>query len=168
MSVKNLYVHSFRTDIGLIRSAATSGGLAIISLPIESTAAFEKKIQKYFSDYKVLNGGKINKRFEKQLQAYLEGRRSKFELKLDIQATPYQKKILKLVARIPFGKTATYGEIARQSGKPRAYRAVGHANAANNLPLVIPCHRVVAAVGLGGYGGGLGLKRKLLKIEGVL
>lgn len=168
MTKKNLYVHSFRTDIGLIRSASTSKGLALVALPIESTAAFERKIEKYFKDYEILNGGETNREFEKQLRAYLGGRLRKFTLKLDIQATPFQKDILKLVARIPFGKTATYGDIARQSGRPRAYRAVGHANAANNLPLVIPCHRVVSADGLGGYGGGLNLKKKLLKIEGVI
>ncbi|MCK4301404.1 MAG: MGMT family protein, partial [candidate division Zixibacteria bacterium] len=69
------------------------------------------------------------------------------------------------VARIPYGRTCTYGEIARAVGHPRASRAVGGANANNNLPLVIPCHRVVAANGLGGYGGGLAMKRRLLKIE---
>ncbi|MFZ5980844.1 MAG: methylated-DNA--[protein]-cysteine S-methyltransferase [Candidatus Zixiibacteriota bacterium] len=168
MIKKTLYVHSFQTAIGLIRSAATSKGLALISLPVESTVVFEKKIQKYFSNFEILNGGETNKKFEKQLSSYLDGRLHKFTLKLDIQATPFQEKILGLVARIPFGKTVTYGEIARQAGRPRACRAVGHANAANNLPLVIPCHRVVAADGLGGYGGGLNLKRKLLKIEGVL
>jgi methylated-DNA-[protein]-cysteine S-methyltransferase len=87
---------------------------------------------------------------------------------LDIRATPFQKKVLRRVARIPFGKTATYGRVAASVGAPNASRAVGQANASNNLPLVIPCHRVVAANGLGGYGGGLTLKKRLLNLEGAL
>ncbi|TET95557.1 MAG: MGMT family protein, partial [Candidatus Zixiibacteriota bacterium] len=72
------------------------------------------------------------------------------------------------VARIPYGRTMTYGEVARAVGSPKACRAVGTANAQNNLPLVIPCHRVVASSGLGGYGGSVEMKKRLLRLEGAL
>ncbi len=75
--------------------------------------------------------------------------------------------VLERVAAIPYGHTLTYGAIARAIGKPGAARAVGAANARNPLPLLIPCHRVVASNGLGGYGGGLAMKRRLLELEGL-
>ena len=166
--MNNLYVHSFATSLGNIHTAATDKGLAIVSLPGKSRKSFESRINKHFPGYRVLSGGPINNQAQKQINAYLDGRLKKFTLKLDIQGTPFQKKILKQVARIPYGKTATYGEIAVLSGCPGASRAVGNANARNCLPLVIPCHRVVAVNGPGGYDGGVKMKLKLLKMEGSL
>lgn len=166
--MKRLFLHSFDTPIGTIRTATTEKGLALISLPGESQRFFEGRIEKLFSECEIRSGGKINKQAEKQLTAYLEGRLKKFTLELDIHASPFYKKVLKRVAKIPYGKTMSYGEIACAVGHPRAYRAVGTANANNNLPLVIPCHRVVASTGLGGFGGGLQMKKRLLKLEGAL
>ncbi|MCK4574155.1 MAG: MGMT family protein, partial [candidate division Zixibacteria bacterium] len=99
---------------------------------------------------------------------FMAGTLKKFNVKLDIQATPFQKKVLARVAEIPYGKTMTYGDVAAAVGNPRASRAVGTANARNNLPLIIPCHRVVALNGIGGYGGSEELKRKLLQMEGAI
>jgi O-6-methylguanine DNA methyltransferase len=166
--MKKLFLHSFATRIGTIRTAATEKGLALISLPGEPRKYFEGKIEELFSEYEISSGGKVNLQAEKQLAAYLDGRLKKFTLKLDIHASPFQKKVLRRVARIPYGKTMTYGEVARAVGNPKACRAVGMANAQNNLPLVIPCHRVVASSGLGGYGGGLKMKKWLLRLEGAL
>lgn len=166
--MKKLFLHSFATKIGTVRTAATEKGLAIISLPREPRKYFEGKIKKLFSEYEISSWGKVNKQTEKQLAAYLDGRLKKFTLKLDIHASPFQKKVLKRVARIPYGRTMTYGEVARAVGSPKACRAVGTANAQNNLPLVIPCHRVVASSGLGGYNRGIEMKKRLLRLEGAL
>ena len=166
--MKKLFVHTFAARIGTIRTAATEKGLAFISLPRESRKRFEGKIKKLFSGYQVCPGGKVNLLAERQLVAYLDGQLKKFTLKLDLRASPFQKKVLKRVARIPYGRTMTYGEIARAIGSPKACRAVGAANAQNNLPLVIPCHRVVASSGLGGYGTGIAMKKRLLRLEGAL
>ncbi len=166
--MKKLFLHSFPSKIGTIRTAATDKGLALISLPGESRKHFEEKIEKLFSGYEICPGGKVNLRAERQLAAYLDGRLKKFTLKLDTHASPFHRKVLKRVARIPYGKTMTYGEVARAVGNPRASRAVGSANAQNNLPLVIPCHRVVASSGLGGYGAGIKMKKRLLRLEGAL
>lgn len=107
--------------------------------------------------------------FARQLQQYLGGRRKRFTLPIDWKRTsPFQRKILKATSRIPYGQTRTYGEVARQVGRRHAARAAGQALASNPFPLVIPCHRVLAADGsLGGYSapGGVRLKRRLLRIE---
>jgi O-6-methylguanine DNA methyltransferase len=166
--MNNLYVHSFETGLGNVYTAATDKGLAIVSLPGKSRKSFETKINKHFPGFRILVGGPVNKQAQKQITAYLDGKLKKFTLELDIQGTPFQKKVLQQVARIPYGKTATYGEVAVLSGRPGAFRAVGNANACNCLPLVIPCHRVVAANGPGGYDGGVKMKLRLLKMEGSI
>jgi O-6-methylguanine DNA methyltransferase len=166
--MKRLFLHSFNTKIGTVRTAATEKGLALVSLPGEPRKYFEGRIERLFSDYEIYTGGSVNAQAEKQLTSYFDGRLKEFSLKLDIQASPFQKKVLERVAGIPYGSTMTYGEIARAVGNPRASRAVGTANANNNLPIVVPCHRVVASNGLGGYGGGLEMKKRLLRLDGVL
>lgn len=89
-------------------------------------------------------------------------------LPVDVDGTPFQRRVWGALRRIPRGEVRTYGDIARAIGNPMSMRAVGAANGANPLPVVIPCHRVVAAGGkLGGYSGGLERKRWLLRLEGV-
>lgn len=163
--MSKLFIHSFESKHGLIRLAATEVGLAIVSLPGKSERQFNKEIKKRYSNYTINNSNPILKQTEKQLNLYFEGRLDKFTLKLDVEGTPFQKKVLKAVSSIPFGKTKTYGQIAKAVKNPKAFRAVGSVNANNKIPFVIPCHRVVAANGLGGYAGGLALKIKLLKLE---
>lgn len=106
----------------------------------------------------------------RQLSEYLAGNRQNFDVQVDWSImTPFQRSVLELVYAIPYGKTTTYGEIAHQLGKPHAARAVGRANAANPLALVIPCHRVIGSDGaLRGYGapGGVDTKAWLLRLEG--
>lgn len=103
-----------------------------------------------------------------QLLAYLAGRRRSFSLPLAPGGSDFQRQVWAALLRIPWGETLTYGELARRLGREGAARAVGTANGANPLPILIPCHRVVAANGLGGYSGGLALKRRLLTLEGSL
>ena len=101
-----------------------------------------------------------------QLQEYFAGRRQFFELPLAPEGTPFQRTVWQALTRIPYGETISYGELARRIGKPQASRAVGLANGANPLPIVVPCHRVIGADGsLTGFGGGLDIKRKLLALE---
>lgn len=106
-----------------------------------------------------------------QLRQYLDGSRREFELPVDLSGlTVFQRQVLKAALQVPAGVVATYGEIARRIGKPRASRAVGQALARNPIPIVVPCHRVVAADGsLTGYSGGAGVetKRSLLALEGA-
>jgi methylated-DNA-[protein]-cysteine S-methyltransferase len=109
---------------------------------------------------------KILAETQKQIVQYLEGKRSVFELPLVLEGTEFQKKVWKALLKIPYGKTATYGDIARKIGAERAVRAVGLANRLNRYGIVVPCHRVVSASGgLVGYTAGVEVKSRLLEIE---
>lgn len=163
-----VYVHSFKSDWGVIRTAATDLGLALIALPGETGDSFDKLVASLAGGETPQTGGRINLQAEDELRRYLAGELEVFSVKLDRQGTSFQKLALDAVAEIPYGETRTYGAIAEAIKHPGAARAVGSANARNRLPLIIPCHRVVAATGLGGYAGGLDLKIKLLKLEGSL
>ncbi len=102
-----------------------------------------------------------------QLVEYFEGERREFTFPISLRGTPFEMTVWKALRGIPYGDTLTYGELAQAIGIPKGARAVGGANGRNPIPIVVPCHRVVAADGaLGGYGGGLDLKRRLLKLEG--
>ena len=103
-----------------------------------------------------------------QLAQYFAGRRRTFSLKLAPAGTDFQQATWRALVEIPYGETASYAEIARRVGRPAASRAVGAANGANPLPIVVPCHRVIGADGsLTGFGGGLPIKRALLELEGA-
>ena len=102
----------------------------------------------------------------RQLREYFAGRRTEFDLPLAHEGTAFQRKVWRKLQEIPYGETISYGELARRVGNPKASRAVGSANGKNQIPIVIPCHRVIAGDGgLGGFGGGLPVKEKLLKLE---
>jgi methylated-DNA-[protein]-cysteine S-methyltransferase len=104
----------------------------------------------------------------RQLDEYFAGRRDRFDLPLDWRlARGFGRRVLAATAAIPYGKVATYGEVAGRAGSPSAFRAAGNALGANPLPIVVPCHRVVpASGGIGNYTGGMERKRALLAIEG--
>ena len=102
----------------------------------------------------------------RELREYADGRRSTFTFPVEPTGTLFCRTVWAELQRIPYGRTATYAEIARRVGSPNGARAVGQANHHNPVPIVIPCHRVVAARGkLGGYGGGVDLKRRMLALE---
>jgi methylated-DNA-[protein]-cysteine S-methyltransferase len=101
-----------------------------------------------------------------QLSEYFAGQRRTFDLPLAPRGTEFQHTVWAALSRIPYGETVSYGKLARRIGKPNGSRAVGLANGANPLPIVVPCHRVIGADGsLTGFGGGLDIKRKLLALE---
>jgi methylated-DNA-[protein]-cysteine S-methyltransferase len=103
-----------------------------------------------------------------QLMEYFGGARRSFELPLGPQGTPFQLGVWRELARIPYGETLSYAQLARRLGIEKGARAVGLANGANPLPIVVPCHRVIGADGtLTGFGGGLPIKRALLALEGA-
>ena len=101
----------------------------------------------------------------RELAEYFAGTRREFSLRLDTAGTPFQLAVWAALRRIPYGEVRTYGEVARMIGSPRAVRAVGGACHANPAIIITPCHRVVAANGPGGFGGGLEIKRQLLAVE---
>lgn len=102
----------------------------------------------------------------RQLDEYFAGSRTAFELCLAPRGTPFQQEVWRQLRQIPYGETITYQELANRIGKPKAVRAVGAANGANPLSIVVPCHRVIGSNGkLVGFGGGLDVKRALLDLE---
>lgn len=103
----------------------------------------------------------------RQIDEFLTGKRTTFDIPIKTEGTDFQKSVWNELRNIPYGETASYSDIAKRIGRHNAYRAVGNACNANPLPLIIPCHRVVASNGIGGFGGGLTLKRKLMSIEGI-
>ena len=102
-----------------------------------------------------------------QLEEYFAGERTGFTVPMELDGTPFQKDVWAELTRIPYGETISYGELARRVGRPKGPRAVGQANGKNPIPIIVPCHRVLASTGIGGYGGGLTVKRALLALEGV-
>lgn len=101
-----------------------------------------------------------------EIGAYFSGELSRFDLTLNLTGTEFQLRVWQELTRIPYGETASYAEIARAVGSPKAVRAVGSANSLNPIPLIVPCHRVIGSNGrLTGYRGGVELKRKLLELE---
>jgi methylated-DNA-[protein]-cysteine S-methyltransferase len=109
---------------------------------------------------------KILTKAEIQLNEYFAGKRKKFNLPLNVNGTPFQKRVWEELSKIPYGEVRSYKDVAVAIKTPRAYRAVGTANGCNQIGIIIPCHRVIAADGtLGGFGGGLAIKEALLTLE---
>ena len=149
------------TRIGKILLAADEAGLRLISFQTEKNPP--RPEPDWIEDADALAP------VASQLEAYFAGDLEDFNLTLSPHGTPFQMAVWRELERIPYGTTISYGELAERIGKPKAVRAVGTANGANPLPIVIPCHRVIGADGsLTGYGGGLEIKEALLTLEGAL
>ena len=115
------------------------------------------------------NQSNLLKQALEELKQYFNGQRQSFNIALDLDLPPFYQKTLMEVYKIPFGTTVSYRDIAVRAGNPKAVRAAGNANAKNPVPIIIPCHRVLSSDGtLGGYGGGLDLKKRLLLHEGLI
>lgn len=146
---------SFDSPIGTITVEATGEKITAIHIGQPSPA---------FGSSKVLREAK------KQLTAYFAGKLTKFDLPVSLGGTEFQRAVYQQIAKIGFGQTITYAQIAAKLGKPMAARAVGGAVGSNPVPIIIGCHRVLGAAGkITGYSGGAGIptKRKLLKLEGI-
>jgi O-6-methylguanine DNA methyltransferase len=157
----------FDTPIGSMLCATTERGLAYVQLPRSGGRGFADWLRRQASGARLETGFAPNKAAIQQILEYLDGKRSAFELPLDLRGTDFQRRVWAALLEIPYGATRSYGDITRAIGSPpRAARAVGTANGSNPCAIVVPCHRVIASGGkLGGYGGGLPLKRRLLALE---
>lgn len=161
-------VHTTQVDspIGSLRLASTERGLAYLELPCASGRGLRGWLRRCIPDARCADGFAPNRTAIAQVLEYLEGKRVVFDLALDLRGTQFQAAVWQALLAIPYGQTRSYAEIAAVVGQPNAVRAVGAANGANPVALVVPCHRVIASDGrLGGYGGGSELKAKLLAME---
>lgn len=157
----------FETSEGEMLAATCAGELIYLGLPRASGRGFQGFIGQHLRGARTEEGYAHNRRAIAQVQEFLSGKRRRFDLPVSLRGTEFQRAVWNALLEIPYGATRTYGEVAASIGKPGAMRAVGAASGANPLPLIVPCHRVVAAGGkLGGFGGGLPLKRRLLAMEG--
>lgn len=162
-----LYRSSLKSPLGPIDLLSTSRGLAAVWLG-EGRSRSEQWVRRTFPNGSTVREGADDEAM-RQIREYFEGRRRIFDLPLDLRGSSFQKAVWTTVERVPYGRTASYSEIAVLLGRPKACRAVGAANGANPIPIVIPCHRIVGANGsLTGYGGGVSSKRWLLVHEGAL
>lgn len=153
------------TPIGSLHLAANERGLVRITFS-EETEGFLGSLD---PKARLVAGGDALEGHCRQLEQYFAGQRREFGLPTDLStATDFQRQVLTAIGEIPPGEVRTYGQIAEAVGKPNAARAVGQALASNPIPIVLPCHRVLASDGtLGGYAGGLARKRRLLQLEGA-
>ena len=147
------------SPVGKLRLVASEKGL--VAIDVRSNTAQVETSQN-------ASAQAILKKTKQQLDQYFAGKRTSFDVALDLVGTEFQVKAWRALCRIPFGKTISYGQQAANIKKPKAFRAVGSANGKNPIPIIVPCHRVVASDGtLGGYSLGLKMKKQLLALEGV-
>ncbi len=155
------------SPFGPLLAATTRRGLVRLAYPDEPIDAVLDRLAVRVSP-RIVEGRLDRER--RELEEYFESKRSAFDIPVDLTlAAGFGRKVLRATARIPYGKVSTYREIAGRAGSPRGSRAAGNALGANPIPIVVPCHRVVATGGgLGGYTGGIDRKEFLLRLEGHL
>ncbi len=155
------------SPLGTMLLGATPAGVVRVGLPVEGEDSVLEELARRISP-RVLTASRDTLTLaRRQLDEYFEGRRSAFELDLDWQlSVGFRREVLRATAEIPYGKTASYREVASRAGRPAAVRAAGTALATNPLPILVPCHRVLRTGGaLGSYRGGVEAKARLLELE---
>jgi methylated-DNA-[protein]-cysteine S-methyltransferase len=156
------------TPVGTLFVAATERGLCRIAYDTEPERELDS-LSRVFG-LRVLRSTTPIDPARRQLDEYFEGKRQRFDLAVDLALqADFNRRVLRELARVPYGEVVTYGELAARAARPRAARAVGTVMNRNPLPIVLPCHRVIGSNGkLVGYGGGLHRKEALLRLEGAL
>ena len=158
------------SPIGKLLVAGTPKGIVRLSFPGEDEDDVLDQLAMRISP-RVLEAPAKLDAVRRELDEYFEGRRHRFSAKLDwtLSGQGFRHQVLRHTARIPYGRTSTYMEMATKAGNRKAYRAAGNALGSNPIPVIVPCHRVLATGGgLGGYGGGVDVKQRLLRLEGAL
>jgi methylated-DNA-[protein]-cysteine S-methyltransferase len=154
------------SPVGELLVAASDRGLTTLLFEVWGHGPSDRDRWDWEPDDGSGRAGEILAAARRQLGEYFAGRRTTFDLPLDLSGTPFQLQVWNALTRIPFGTTLSYGELARRVGSPNGSRAVGAANGRNPVAIVVPCHRVIGANGdLTGFGGGMARKEWLLKHE---
>lgn len=157
------------TPLGPIVLGATAKGLVRIGLPAEQEEAVLEELARRISPKLLCCSRDSLARARRELDEYFAGRRRHFDVPLDWRLTAgFRREVLRATAQIPYGRTASYREVATRAGSPSAFRAAGSALATNPLPIFVPCHRVLpSGGGIGDYRGGAKAKARLLALEGA-
>ena len=155
------------TRLGRMLIAASSKGICMIAIG-KTDRELEERLHDQFPRTPITRDDRAMSNEKRFVEDRIEGKAMSQNLPLHLHGTPFQVAVWKEMLRIPPGSTRSYGDLAKKIGKPKAFRAVAQACGANPIPIVVPCHRVIAAGGaLGGYTGGLARKLALLASEGV-
>jgi O-6-methylguanine DNA methyltransferase len=166
---ETLLIGTVQTTAGAFGVAFSSRGLGRLSFPTEDLAECIVWARRWAPDAQILETGRQLDDLAAQLNAYFAGQLRIFDIPLDLRGTPFQVAAWRALLEIGYGEVRTYSAHAAAIGRPRAIRAVGAANGANPIPILIPCHRLIGKSGaLIKYGGGLDVKRRLLELEGVI
>jgi methylated-DNA-[protein]-cysteine S-methyltransferase len=165
MNQINIQLH--KTEIGELILGSCRGKLCLLDFRSgEMRRAVDDRIKKELNAEFVERDDEILEKTRRQLDEYLKGRRREFDIPLLMVGTDFQKSVWNALMKVPYGDTSTYLQLAKDVGNERAVRAVGNANAANPISIIVPCHRIIGSDGeLVGYGGGLSVKRRLLELE---
>jgi len=164
-----LFQTTIETPLDDMIAVATGSALVLLEFTNRRALPTEMRdVHKQFGAEPIEAGNAILDQTERELSEYFAGKRTEFTIPLDLRGTPFQRQVWDELLAIPSGKTRSYGEMAERLSKPGGSRAVGRANGANRIAIVVPCHRVIRTGGdLGGYGGKLWRKEWLLKHEGA-
>lgn len=146
-------IHTYPTLLGRISLVSNGESITALYLPTENLPVMEDREDE-------LMATAIS-----QIEEYLAGRRKTFDFPYSQDGTCFRKEVWEGISSIPYGETVTYGELSESIGHPRAFRAVGTSCGLNRLPIIVPCHRVVASGGIGNYSGGIEIKKQLLELE---
>jgi O-6-methylguanine DNA methyltransferase len=169
VSVPRIYCTSFDSRIGHIYVASTDQGVCKISIPRENRRDFFRWLEQQFGAEAVTDNKSRNREMIDQLTRYFNGKLAKFSCPTDLLGTPFQVRVWKELGKVPYGSTMTYGQLAKRVGVPKGFQAVGRAVAANPVPVIVPCHRVLGSDGsLVGYAAGIKTKEFLLRLEGAI
>ena len=156
--MSQVYYSTYESPVGPLLLAGSKAGLLLVSF---ASGNRPRTVDPEWRPDTTALGDVIQ-----QLQSYFAGERKNFDLALILEGTDFQKRVWTALRKIPYGETISYKELAEMIGSPKAVRAVGAANGANPIPIIIPCHRVIGNDGsLTGFGGGLPLKKQLLELE---
>ena len=153
-----MYYSWFESPVGNLLLVGSRTGLKLLSFGVG------KQARRFDPEWQADSSAFVEA--VEQLQSYFAGERTNFDVPLLLEGTDFQKKVWTTLQKIPYGETISYKDLAEAVGNPKAVRAVGAANGANPIPIIIPCHRVIGNDGsLTGFGGGLPLKKQLLELE---
>ncbi len=164
----SVVVGKLETPLGAFGAAVTPSGLGRLTFPSEPFSNCEAWTRRWLPGARVAHDPPALTALSEQLTAYLEGSLRVFSVPLDLRGTSFQLEVWQALLEVGYGETCSYACVAARIGRPAAVRAVGMANGSNPVPIFVPCHRVIGRDGtLTGYGGGLDLKERLLRLEGA-
>jgi O-6-methylguanine DNA methyltransferase len=163
--METLYYSTWQSPVGPLTLVASERGLVALEFGVTRVSDPVSRVKDPRHTVLVQSDEKLAL-YRRQLERYFAGKLCDFNVPLDLRGTDFQMRCWHALLKIPYGQTRTYADQARAIGRPKAFRAVGLANHENPIAIIVPCHRVIASDGtLGGYGGGLALKQKLLDLE---